>query len=96
MAMNLNNKTGRLIGCNSVHENDEIMAITTRGRMIRLAVSDTPLVGRVTMGNILVRPDEGDSIADYSVVRNDAVKNISDDEQSGVKPNGDTTENLPF
>jgi len=70
-AMNLGPKTGKLVGCWTVREHDEIMAITTRGRMIRVAVSDTPLLGRSAMGNITVRLDEGDLVADFSIVRID-------------------------
>jgi DNA gyrase subunit A len=68
-AMNLGPRTGKLVGCWTVREQDEIIAITTRGRMIRVAVSDTPLLSRVAMGNITVRLDEGDAVADCSVVR---------------------------
>ena len=70
-AMNLSQRTGRLVGCNAVKDSDEIIAITARGRMIRIAVSDTPLVSRLAMGNILVRPGEDDSIVDCSIVRVD-------------------------
>ena len=70
-AMNISQKTGRLICSNSVKETDEIVAITQRGRMIRIAVKETPSSGRITMGNILVRPGEDDSIVGYSVVRVD-------------------------
>ncbi|MCL2010085.1 MAG: DNA gyrase subunit A [Synergistaceae bacterium] len=70
-AMNLGPKTGRLVGCRTVREQDEIIAITTRGRMIRVAVGETPLLSRTAMGNITVRLDEGDLVADYSVVHMD-------------------------
>ena len=70
-AMNLGPKTGKLIGCWTVREYDEIIAITTRGRMIRVAISETPLLNRIAMGNITVRLDEGDLVADCSVVRMD-------------------------
>ena len=70
-AMNLGPKTGKLIGCWAVREYDEIIAITTRGRMIRVAISETPLLNRTAMGNITVRLDEGDLVADCSVVQMD-------------------------
>jgi DNA gyrase subunit A len=70
-AMNLGPKTGRLVGCWTVKDSDEIIAITTRGRMIRVAVSETPLLNRTAMGNITVRLDEGDLVADCSIVRMD-------------------------
>ena len=68
-AMNLGPKTGRLIGCHAVRDQDEMIAITTRGRMIRVAVQEMPLLSRVAMGNITVRLDEGDLVADCSIVR---------------------------
>ncbi|MDR3265865.1 MAG: DNA gyrase subunit A [Synergistaceae bacterium] len=68
-AMNLVAKTGRLIGCWAVRGQDEVIAITTRGRMIRVAVHEMPLLSRTAMGNIAVRLDEGDLVADCSIVR---------------------------
>jgi len=70
-AMNLGPKTGKLAGCWTVRKYDEIIAITTRGRMIRVAISETPLLSRTAMGNITVRLDEGDLVADCSVVHLD-------------------------
>ncbi|MPM99492.1 DNA gyrase subunit A [bioreactor metagenome] len=68
IVMNLSEKTGMIVGCWSVAEDDEIMAITSRGRIIRLAVSDTPVLGRTAMGSIIMRLDEGDILANASVV----------------------------
>lgn len=67
-AMNLGRKTGMLVGSWSVADEDEIMAITARGRIIRVAVSEIPLLSRTAMGTITVRLDEGDGVADVSVV----------------------------
>ena len=67
-AMNLGRKTGRLVGSWAVAEEDEIMVITSRGRMIRVAVAEIPRLSRTAMGTITVRLDEGDSVADVSVV----------------------------
>lgn len=72
-AMNLGPKTGKLVGCWAVREQDEVIAITARGRMIRVAVQETPLLSRTAMGNITVRLDEGDTVADCSIVRLDEV-----------------------
>ncbi len=70
-AMNLGPKTGRLVGCKAVREQDEMIVITNRGRMIRVAVQEMPLLSRTAMGNITVRLDDGDSVADCSVVKMD-------------------------
>jgi hypothetical protein len=66
--MSLGPKTGKLVGCWAVREQDEILAITSRGRMIRVAVQETPLLSRTAMGNITVRLDEGDWVADCGIV----------------------------
>jgi DNA gyrase subunit A len=47
------------------------MVITSRGRMIRVAVAEIPKLSRTAMGTITVRLDEGDSVADVSVVCGD-------------------------
>ena len=70
-AMNLGRKTGPLVGSWAVAEEDEIMVITSRGRMIRVAVAEIPRLSRTAMGTITVRLDEGDSVADVSVVCGD-------------------------
>ncbi len=90
-AMNVTAKTGRLVGCYTVRPQDEIIAITSRGRMIRVAVSDLPKFGRTSMGNITVRLDEGDLVADCSIVR--AAQNEPKDAEETP---ADTTGRLPF
>lgn len=67
-AMNLGKKTGLLAGSRAVSDDDEIIVITSRGRMIRVAVEEIPRLSRTAMGNITVRLDEGDLVADVSVV----------------------------
>ncbi|NLK18229.1 MAG: DNA gyrase subunit A [Synergistaceae bacterium] len=70
-AMNVGEKTGLLVGCRAVADDEEIMAITSRGRIIRVAVKEIPVLSRTAMGSITVRLDEGDSVADVSVVSPD-------------------------
>ena len=68
-AMNLGARTGRLVCCHAVRDQDEMIAVSTRGRTIRVAVQEIPLLSRVAMGNITVRLDEGDLVADCTIVR---------------------------
>ncbi len=49
-AMRLNSKTGALIGCARVEEEDELMLVSSAGKIIRLRVKDIPLQGRATQG----------------------------------------------
>ena len=85
-AMNLTAKTGRLVGCHAVRDQDEMIAITARGRMIRVAVHEMPLFSRAAMGNITVRLDEGDRVADCSIVRTPEEQPESAGDATGLLP----------
>ncbi|HPI97182.1 MAG TPA: DNA gyrase subunit A [Synergistales bacterium] len=67
-AMNLSARTGKLVCSYGVSPEDEIILISSRGRLIRLASDEIPMLGRTARGSILVRLDEGDSVADLSIV----------------------------
>ena len=56
--------------------------------MIRVAIQEIRLLGRAATGDITVRLDEGDLVADCSIVRADAL-------QSGG-PDGGEADSLPF
>ncbi len=68
-AQNLGFRTGRLVFAGGVAQEDEIFVITSRGRLIRMAASDISKLGRTATGNIVVRLDEGDTVADVSVLQ---------------------------
>lgn len=70
-AMKLGERTGLIVGTWGVNDSDELIIISSKGRMVRMAVSDIPLLGRTATGSIVVRLDEGDSVADVSVVHCD-------------------------
>jgi DNA gyrase subunit A len=86
-AMLLGAKTGKLVGCWSVGEYDEIMAITARGRIIRVAASNVRLLSRMAQGSITMRLDDGDSVVDCSVVRNSSPKISSEDNIEKIAEN---------
>ena len=62
MAMKVNEKNGPLVGCARVVEDDEIMLVSSAGKIIRLRVKDIPLQGRVTQGVRLVMLAPGEKI----------------------------------
>ena len=43
-------KTGNIVGVKAVNQDNELMLITTEGIIIRIKVSDTTLLGRITSG----------------------------------------------
>ncbi|MBQ7544598.1 MAG: DNA gyrase subunit A [Synergistaceae bacterium] len=67
--MDLTERTGRLSASIAVRDDDEILVISSKGRIIRMPVSDTAVMKRHSVGNIIVRLDEGDSVADCSLNR---------------------------
>ncbi|MGH7970076.1 MAG: DNA gyrase C-terminal beta-propeller domain-containing protein, partial [Limisphaerales bacterium] len=54
ITMKANEKTGAVVGALTVHENDEIMLITTGGQMVRIFVKDIREAGRNTQGVKLI------------------------------------------
>ena len=64
-------KTGNLIGVKSVEQEDEVMLINTEGIIIRIRVSDTALLGRITSGVKLINLKDGVSVASIAKVVED-------------------------
>ena len=64
-------KSGNVLGVKSVEKDDEIMLITTEGIIIRIQVSDTTLLGRITSGVKLINLDEGIKVASVAKVVED-------------------------
>lgn len=60
LTMRITERNGPVVGILQVEEEDEIMLITDRGRIIRLAVANIPLLSRVTQGVKLIdiEPEE--------------------------------------
>ena len=83
-------KTGELIGVKSVEKDDEIMLITTEGVIIRILVSDTTLLGRVTSGVKLINLAEDVSVASVAKVVED--KSLMDFSEN-TEENKDSEEN---
>jgi len=62
-AMNVTEKTGRLVSIKGVTDNDELMIINKSGITIRLEVAGLRVMGRATQGVKLIRINEGDEIS---------------------------------
>ena len=74
--MDLSDKTGSLSASLALNENDDIIVITSKGRSIRVPASEISTLKRQAQGSKVIRLDEGDTVADCSVVR------VSDDDGS--------------
>ena len=76
-AMNLTEKTGRLVAQLMVHPEEDILLITDDGTVIRTPVSDIRVCGRATQGVRLMRVAEGCRIV--AVARAEAEEEDGDD-----------------
>ncbi|MCS7008432.1 MAG: hypothetical protein NZL93_00665, partial [Chthoniobacterales bacterium] len=75
ITMKTGEKTGYVVGALSVRDEDEIMLITNRGKMIRTRVAEIREAGRNTMGVRLINLPEGEKLqAIAPVVRDDKVE----------------------
>ncbi|MFC0582486.1 DNA gyrase subunit A [Micrococcoides hystricis] len=80
---------GHLVGAMIVQEDDEVLVVMEKGKIVRSAVNQVPAKGRDTMGVIFARPDKGDRIV--AVTKNSerdlAAAEDAEDEQT---PDGET------
>ena len=81
---NLPEANGDLVGALVVDEDDEVLVIMEKGKIVRSAVGEVSATGRATQGVIFAKPDAGDRI--IAVARN--VERRED--ESDVTVEGDT------
>jgi DNA gyrase subunit A len=62
-------KTGGVVGFRQVADEEEILMITDRGRLIRTPVGPIRQIGRVTQGVKLMDLDEGEQVVDVAVLQ---------------------------
>jgi DNA gyrase subunit A len=83
MAMNVTEKTGKLVAIKEVDDTNDIMIMTKAGITIRLSVKDLRVLGRVTQGVRLINIDDKDSIA--SIAKVDYVEEVEEELTEGVE-----------
>lgn len=66
--ISLTERNGSVIGFRQVGEDEDIMLITDRGRLIRMPVNQISKIGRVTQGVKLIGLGEGESVVDLTVL----------------------------
>ncbi|MGO2092628.1 MAG: DNA gyrase subunit A [Microbacterium gubbeenense] len=64
----LHDDRGELAGGIIVEEDDEVLVVLAKGKVVRSAVAEVPAKGRDTMGVVFARPDKGDQI--LTIARN--------------------------
>ena len=87
-AMNITEKTGKLVALRTVTEDNDLMIINQSGLTIRMAVSDIRETGRVAQGVKLINIKEGDTIAALSVV----ASSKEEEQPAGAQESAETPE----
>jgi DNA gyrase subunit A len=81
ITMNTGEKTGSVVGALAVRESDELMLITTKGKMVRTRVRQIREIGRNTMGVKLIELRAGSKLqAIAPVISSDSDSDGSQDE----------------
>ena len=62
ITMKTTDKTGRVIGVQQVTEEDQLMLISNKGKIIRLRIKDIRIIGRNTQGVRLIELEEGERV----------------------------------
>jgi DNA gyrase subunit A len=78
----ITDQRGDLVGAMIVGEDDEVLVVMERGKVVRSSVTGVPAKGRDTMGVVFAKPDSGDRI--IAVARNSertVEEELSDDEE---------------
>ena len=98
-------RNGRVIGIVRVDDDDELLMMTARGKIQRIAAGEISIIGRNTQGVRIMSLDEGDTLAAVVRVPSDengeegegdsqALQATGPDPPAAEAPNGDAGDNL--
>jgi DNA gyrase subunit A len=68
ITMKTTEKTGRVVGVQQVTEDDQLMLVTNKGKIIRLRIKDIRVIGRNTQGVRLIDLEEGERVVSLARV----------------------------
>jgi DNA gyrase subunit A len=86
ITMKTTDKTGRVKGAQQVTEDDQLMLVTNRGKIIRLRIKDIRVIGRNTQGVRLIDLEEGErvvSLARVAEKEEEEVEEATEENTSG-------------
>jgi DNA gyrase subunit A len=66
-------RNGRVVDVLSVSDEDQILMVTSRGKIQRIRAADINTIGRNTQGVRIIRLDEGDSLVSCAVIPGDSI-----------------------
>lgn len=81
----LNDKNGKLVFIASVDRDEDMMIVTEKGVIIRLAIEDISITSRSTLGVRLIRLDEDQDVGTVAVVKSEIAEEDLDDDAENVE-----------
>ena len=66
-------RNGKVVDVLSVIDSDEVLMVTSRGKIQRIRASDINIIGRNTQGVRIIRLDEGDTLVSCAVIPGDVI-----------------------
>ena len=88
--MKLTDRTGKVVACMAVQEEDEVMIITSSGMVVRTAVNGCRVIGRATQGVKVIGLNGDDKVATVARV----AESNKDDEDNGPELDQSIPENF--
>ncbi|QQO10018.1 DNA topoisomerase (ATP-hydrolyzing) subunit A [Breznakiella homolactica] len=86
-------RTGEIVGCVTVLEDEEIMCITSQGKSIKLAVSSIPIMGRAAQGVRILTIDQPDFVIGVDrIAQEEKMIEINNDACAPEASGGDETQ----
>ena len=89
ITMKTTEKTGRVIGVRMVTDDDQIMLVTSGGKVIRLRVNEIRVIGRNTQGVRLIGLEEGERVASVARLAEREDEGDGRDEAASPEPTAD-------
>jgi DNA gyrase subunit A len=82
ITMKTTDKTGRVVGVQQVTEDDQLMLISNKGKIIRMRIKDIRVIGRNTQGVRLIELEEGERVVSLARLaekeEEDEVEDVAD------------------
>jgi DNA gyrase subunit A len=90
ITMKTTEKTGRVIGVRMVTDDDQIMLVTSGGKVIRLRVREIRVIGRNTQGVRLIDLEEGERVASVARLAEREDEGEPKDEAAAPEPEAES------
>ncbi len=96
IAIATSERNGKVVAATLVHEDDQLMLITTGGVLVRTRVAEIRQMGRATQGVTLISLDDGTQLSGVQrVVESDADDAVEGDVLEGAAPATDSATDAP-